>query len=434
MTGSINAHQGLKDALDIFSSLSGNSGVGKLAAGQESAMPFNELLAARQISLLDSEAPGFQHLTGNALAKLSAQLEGQDSSLIESKLVDPKLLTQLSSELESSEEDLLGEESDAAENLAVATLGGLLGMGANALPEVKRLSPDQLMQASALERLSTSGFTLAGNSQHGQFGDMANSAGEGDDSADQSLLKSLGGKVEGGVFGFEKLPNELQTKTAAGLASGLGDSAANSTVKMDAAVGDFSQLLDDQQNSLTAIRDRVGGLTETKALPQFTISENALNDPAWDKAISARLNWMGSQGVGSAVLRLNPQELGHIQIDLKMDGSQANVQFHAESADTSEMIERLMPRLHSAFESQGIKLDQVKVNHQPDFASAGFQSSQDNAAQAQAQSQQQSQRQSQEQQSGAGGRGQAAGANGTELGDTSRQLDIQLKPGVDYYA
>lgn len=107
-----------------------------------------------------------------------------------------------------------------------------------------------------------------------------------------------------------------------------------------------------------------------RPLVQFAMTQSVFDEPAWGQAMAARIQWMGHGGVGSAKLRLNPEELGGIQVQLSMQGDRASVQFQTQHSETREIIERLMPRLSQAMEAQGLRLEDVKVSHQSSWTEA----------------------------------------------------------------
>lgn len=104
-----------------------------------------------------------------------------------------------------------------------------------------------------------------------------------------------------------------------------------------------------------------------KAPVTFAVTQNALTDPAWTQAMSARISWMAGSGVHTATMQLHPAELGSIHIQLSVDGDSTSVQIQAQNKDTSELVEKMMPRLHSGMENQGLKLEEVKVTHNPNL-------------------------------------------------------------------
>jgi flagellar hook-length control protein FliK len=76
---------------------------------------------------------------------------------------------------------------------------------------------------------------------------------------------------------------------------------------------------------------------------------------------------MAGSGVHTATMQLHPAELGSIHVQLSVDGDSTSVQIQAQNKDTSELVEKMMPRLHSGMENQGLKLEEVKVTHNPNL-------------------------------------------------------------------
>lgn len=101
------------------------------------------------------------------------------------------------------------------------------------------------------------------------------------------------------------------------------------------------------------------------ALPtasQWTVPGHALLDnSAWSSAMADRLTWLGQNGMTSASLHITPDDLGPIHVRISMSEEGAKVAFSADHHDTQGLIEKLLPKLHSAFEAQGLRLDDVRV-------------------------------------------------------------------------
>ena len=152
-----------------------------------------------------------------------------------------------------------------------------------------------------------------------------------------------------------------------------GDGAADGGDRFANDIADISRLT----TSRSAADTRGSSL-------QLSISQHAVDDPAWSEAVGARIHWMAGNGVQNATLKLNPEELGGIHVQLNMQGDRATVQFHTQHQDTGELIEKMLPRLNHAMEQQGMRLDDVKVSHQPAWGDTAQQQ------QAQQQSQQSS--------------------------------------------
>ncbi len=89
-----------------------------------------------------------------------------------------------------------------------------------------------------------------------------------------------------------------------------------------------------------------------------------LQQPGWDNALGERVVWMVGQRLQSAEIRLNPPQLGPIEVrvNLNHDQSQAQVSFTAQHAVVREALDAAVPRLRELFAEQGLSLGQVDVS------------------------------------------------------------------------
>lgn len=95
---------------------------------------------------------------------------------------------------------------------------------------------------------------------------------------------------------------------------------------------------------------------------QWTVPGHALLDnSAWSSAMADRLTWLGQNGMTSASLHITPDDLGPIHVRIQMGEEGAKVAFSADHHDTQGLIERMLPKLTAAFEAQGLRLDDVRV-------------------------------------------------------------------------
>jgi flagellar hook-length control protein FliK len=102
--------------------------------------------------------------------------------------------------------------------------------------------------------------------------------------------------------------------------------------------------------------------TAAPTASQWTVPGHALLDnSAWSSAMADRLTWLGQNGMTSASLHITPDDLGPIHVRIQMGEDGAKVAFSADHHDTQGLIERMLPKLTAAFEAQGIRLDDVRV-------------------------------------------------------------------------
>lgn len=94
--------------------------------------------------------------------------------------------------------------------------------------------------------------------------------------------------------------------------------------------------------------------------------------PEFRKALGAEVSLLAKDGVQSAELHLNPSDMGPISVQITLDGTQARVDFGADSADTRRLIESGLPELASALRDAGLTLSGGGVSqHAPQQQNRG---------------------------------------------------------------
>ncbi len=81
--------------------------------------------------------------------------------------------------------------------------------------------------------------------------------------------------------------------------------------------------------------------------------------PNWGEAMVEKVMWMSSQNLRSVEIRLDPAELGPLEIHIQNRGQENQVQFLSQNASVREALESQMYRLREMFAQQG--LDRVDV-------------------------------------------------------------------------
>jgi flagellar hook-length control protein FliK len=83
---------------------------------------------------------------------------------------------------------------------------------------------------------------------------------------------------------------------------------------------------------------------------------------AWEGAIADRVMWMVQGEQQFAKLRLNPPNLGPLEVRVSVNQDQANVSFVAQHAAVREALEAAMPRLREMFDQQSMQLVRADVS------------------------------------------------------------------------
>lgn len=124
----------------------------------------------------------------------------------------------------------------------------------------------------------------------------------------------------------------------------------------------FSQATPGQGVAQTAQLNPAGG---QPALPTTQVPL-PMQHPQWGDALSERVMWVTNQKLQGAEIKLNPPQLGPIEVRVSLNNdsgqSQAQVHFTAQHALTRDALESAMPRLRDMFNANGVDLVDVNVS------------------------------------------------------------------------
>lgn len=143
----------------------------------------------------------------------------------------------------------------------------------------------------------------------------------------------------------------LLANTATGQSSAQAESFQQQLARFDAAVASSAQL----QRT-----------TEKATTPELSARLKQLNLQQQDAAgqLRERVQLMVRQNIQVAEIRLDPAELGQMQIRINLQQEQASVQFIVQQQQAKELLEQQMPRLREMLQQQGIQLGDGQVQQQ----------------------------------------------------------------------
>ncbi|WJW74570.1 flagellar hook-length control protein FliK [Thiohalobacter sp. IOR34] len=87
-----------------------------------------------------------------------------------------------------------------------------------------------------------------------------------------------------------------------------------------------------------------------------------LQQPGWDEALGERVLWMTGQKLQAAEIKLNPPQLGPIEVRIQMHQDQAQVSFTAHHAVVRDALEAAIPRLREMLGDSGLQLLDVNIS------------------------------------------------------------------------
>jgi flagellar hook-length control protein FliK len=205
---------------------------------------------------------------------------------------------------------------------------------------------------------------------------------------DISTAKTL--SMAGGVLGAKSL---------------LGDNSRESTKGTESNfASQLSHLTGQQGSSLAAIK------AEVQQTPVH------INKEASADQMAEKVNMMMSKNLKNIDIRLDPPELGKMQIRMNMNGDMTTVHFTVANQHARDAIEQSMPRLREMLSQQGVQLGETAVQQQHSQQQGGY---------------------------AASGRGQSNGSAESNLVGTEQNVDGDVKvdlnlatkrDGISFYA
>lgn len=174
-----------------------------------------------------------------------------------------------------------------------------------------------------------------------------------------------------------QLANPGANNSVAAVSSAAGAAVPlNPVAAFQAAVNLKADTTDREQSSVDSWSPALGefGSRRSQELAGAAASQRIgtpVHDARWADALANRLVMMAREGESVASLRLVPQDLGPLDIQITVRDDQATVHFGAAHQETRAALEASMPRLRELLQAQGLQLGNASVSHQ----SAGGQNS-----------------------------------------------------------
>lgn len=107
-------------------------------------------------------------------------------------------------------------------------------------------------------------------------------------------------------------------------------------------------------------------ITSHQTQPLPTVAAPVLSAPLgsheWQQSLSQHISLFTRQGQQSAELRLHPQDLGEVQISLKVDDNQAQIQMVSPHQHVRAALEAALPALRTQLAESGIQLGQSNIS------------------------------------------------------------------------
>ncbi|WP_313679325.1 flagellar hook-length control protein FliK [Pantoea vagans] len=115
----------------------------------------------------------------------------------------------------------------------------------------------------------------------------------------------------------------------------------------------------------------------TSSTPSTPMLNSQLGSDEWQQALSQQIVMFSRNGQQNAELRLHPEDLGAIQISLKLDNDQAQISLVSSHSHVRSALEAAIPQLRSALAESGINLSESQVSSDSSAQGQQFQQQQE---------------------------------------------------------
>lgn len=99
------------------------------------------------------------------------------------------------------------------------------------------------------------------------------------------------------------------------------------------------------------------------AKPTITLATH-VEAAEWGEHFNQQIVWMGQQNLKSATIKLHPQELGPLEININMSKNTTSLHIVSHSPQIRELISQALPDLRNMMAEQGVNLAEVNVDSQ----------------------------------------------------------------------
>lgn len=345
----------------------------------------------------------------STMSRADSSLKGESSDDFLARLGQSSMLLQgnaVSEAGQSSVGDPLAEAKNSGNELPLAEEGANIATASSTgITELPTLESSSTEATDSIDALTAS--TLAGTSTVASLtynnprtakndslstGDVMNGAGFSDSSSDGSgaseLLDSTGKPgltTSLGEAGLAKNTPFGQTNAmAAGISSAAVESNNSALEQLNGTAAEPIEQLDFAQIMESARKpELLEQTTRTLAKPPIlTDAEQQvlekrvnLNNNLASSELNEKIAIMAGKELQTATIRLDPAELGSMNIKLVVQNDQINVTIQAQNNQSRDLLEQQMPRLREMLQQQGITLGDTQVQADSGQQQSGFQQS-----------------------------------------------------------
>jgi flagellar hook-length control protein FliK len=182
------------------------------------------------------------------------------------------------------------------------------------------------------------------------------------------------------------------SSSAAAASTTASSSNSNSALSLDESFKQVLSTLSKPEEHRNTQSDTVTALTSapvsssstltnstatTSTTPSTPMLNAQLGSNEWQQALSQQIVMFSRNGQQNAELRLHPEDLGAIQINLTLDKDQAQLSMVSSHSQVRAALEAALPQLRTALAESGINLGQSNVSSDAFAQSQNYQGQQE---------------------------------------------------------
>ena len=440
-----------------------NAEQSKILANDKLDSNANELsaLIAQLMQQKESDAYVEQGMSEGAEEALADSKNTADESLVLSLLSDElKAMQQLSSDEASSQLEAM--YSDATTDIAaeVAIDGAILESGdvnTSGADKNKVTASDNAPMMSVQSAVpQNSSFEITGDSTADLLTALSELSPQSAQKATEAFAERVVAAMPSGaqqqavktniIAGINEFQQQVQQGREPGIdlsaivaeaakeAAVSTDVIASMTARVDNQASQFLNLMTQTQASAQQAFASMVGQTDTviqensqlraeasKSQQQFEGFDKAVNihKPEGQQQLNEKIRWMVNARNTMAEIRLDPPELGSMQVRVNVAGDAASVSFVVQSQQAKEALADAMPKLRDMLSEQGIELGDAQVRKDNSSSNENGQQLAENSGS----------------RNGAGNRGENDGLDDVdETRIVEQSVTRAAKGGIDFYA
>ncbi|WP_022965848.1 flagellar hook-length control protein FliK [Denitrificimonas caeni] len=318
------------------------------AAQQHKDKPVTTSKARAEVKTEQSAKPADNAagVNNNELPDQSAVVDGKDlppetvaqDDETDNPLIDPLLLMALTAQPQEIEAEVDVQTLDDQEGDSVSLLLSTEGqdseveLTADVVTDEIELAQEDVVVVANKDNLDTS-------------------KAKGATDSDEVLLVSIGG-LKSGELKDEKLSTDKNP-----LAAAIGSVKAAPDTLLNKAVTPADGVRADLQA-------RPEPSLASQTVRQVPGAAVAMQQPGWSQQVTDKVMWMSSQNLQSAEIKLDPAELGRLDVKITINQEHTQITFNSAHAGVRDSLESQMYRLREMFAQQGMQDVDVNVADQ----------------------------------------------------------------------